>query len=232
MNNPLMNWAIKGERLDYFFINSQSTYEDGELLVELPVIKETLEEIIENSKFSLRAFIQEVLDNENWLNYMLEAINENEIRIPVPNRVITASYIEDNFYNWLDDCPLEWETQRLNFTIYNYEIISNNSNCRTSVERINDFQPTMYDILDYMGDREIKTNRDFWSDMVVDYYDKKVFEKVRNNFSNPKTIKTLIDLKIKPKYDKETISLFDWWLDGDGVENYKFVELSTTLGSI
>ena len=67
--------------------------------------------------------------------------------------------------------------------------------------------------------------------MVLDYYDKKVYEKVRNNFSNPKTIKTLIDLKIKPKYDKETILLFYWdWINQYDIDDS--VEVSTTLGSI
>lgn len=51
MNNPLMNWAIQGGRLDYFFINSHSSYNEEGLSCKLPVIKETLEEIIENSKF-------------------------------------------------------------------------------------------------------------------------------------------------------------------------------------
>ncbi len=230
MNNPLMNWAIQGGRLDYFFINSHSSYDDGELSIELPVIKETLEEIIENSKFLLRVIIERILDEQNWLNDTLRYIDENEDR--EPNQVITARYILDNFENSLRDCYLEDTYSNIHpyFRIYKYEIISNNSNYRTSVENMHNFKPSMVDIIDYNGDKEIKTNRDFWIDMVLDYYDKKVYEKVRNNFSNPKTIKTLIDLKIRAKYDKETMLLFYWdWKDEDYTD---FVEVSTTLGSI
>jgi len=230
MNNPLMNWATQGGRLDYFFINSHSFYDDGELSIELPVIKETLEEIIENSKFLLRVIIKKLLDEQNWLNYTLEAIDEDEFR--EPNQIITARYILDNFRDSLRDCYLEDTYSNIHpyFRIYKYEIISNNSNYRTSVENMYNFKPSMVDIIDYNGDKEIKLNRDFWIDMVLDYYDKKVYEKVRNNFSNPKTIKTLIDLKIRAKYDKETMLLFYWgWKDEDYTN---FVEVSTTLGSI
>tara|TARA_R100000908_G_scaffold54991_1_gene30281 strand:+ start:11393 stop:12085 length:693 start_codon:yes stop_codon:yes gene_type:complete len=230
MNNPLMNWATQGGRLDYFFINSNSSYYDGELSIELPVIKETLEEIIENSKFLLRVIIERILDEQNWLNDTLRYIDENEDR--EPNQVITARYILDNFENSLRDCYLEDTYRSIHpyFRINKYEIISNNSNYRTGVDNMYNFKPSMVDIIDYNGDKEIKTNRDFWIDMVLDYYDKKVYEKVRNNFSNPKTIKTLIDLKIRPKYDKETMLLFYWdWKDEDYTD---FVEVSTTLGSI
>ena len=97
------------------------------------------------------------------------------------------------------DCPLEDYNAHPYFRIYKYEIISNNSNYRTSVDNMYDFKPSIVDILEDIPEREIKINRDFWIDMVLDYYDKKVYEKVRNNFSNPKTIKTLIDLKIRTK---------------------------------
>ncbi|MDA9917230.1 hypothetical protein N9E05_04765 [Gammaproteobacteria bacterium] len=228
MNNPLMNWATKGERLDYFFINSHSSFTEEGLSCKLPVIKETLEEIIENSKFLLRVIIEKLLDEENWLNYTLEAIDEDEFR--EPNQVITARYILDNFRDSLNGCPLDYNAHPY-FRIYKYEIISNNSNYRTSVDNMYDFKPSIVDILEDIPEREIKINRDFWIDMVLDYYDKKVYEKVRNNFSNPKTIKTLIDLKIKPKYDKETILLFYWdWINQYDIDDS--VEVSTTLGSI
>ena len=229
MNNPLMNWATKGERLDYFFINSHSSFTEEGLSCKLPVIKETLEEIIENSKFLLRVIIEKLLDEENWLNYTLEAIDEDEFR--EPNQVITARYILDNFRDSLNGCPLEDDDTHPYFRIYKYEIISNNSNYRTSVDNMYDFKPSIVDILEDIPEREIKINRDFWIDMVLDYYDKKVYEKVRNNFSNPKTIKTLIDLKIKPKYDKETILLFYWdWINQYDIDDS--VEVSTTLGNI
>ena len=229
MNNPLMNWATQGGRLDYFFINSHSSYNEEGLSCKLPVIKETLEEIIENSKFLLRVIIEKLLDEENWLNYTLEAIDEDEFR--EQNQVITARYILDNFRDSLNAQPLGEDNSHPYFRIYKYEIIWNNSNYRTSVENMYNFKPSMVDIIDYNGDKEIKLNRDFWIDMVLDYYDKKVYEKVRNNFSNPKTIKTLIDLKIKPKYDKETMLLFYWdWINPYELDD--FVEVSTTLGSI
>ena len=121
MNNPLMNWAIQGGRLDYFFINSHSSYDDGELSIELPVIKETLEEIIENSKFLLRVIIERILDEQNWLNDTLRYIDEDEDR--EPNQVITARYILDNFENSLRDCYLEDTYSNIHpyFRIYKYK---------------------------------------------------------------------------------------------------------------
>lgn len=222
MNNPLMNWATQGGRLDYFFINSRSYYDDEELSIELPVIKETLEEIIENSKFLLRVIIESILDEENWLNDTLQDIGWNE----------TARYILNNYRDSLNSCLLGENYSSPYFRIYKYEIISNNSNYRTSVDNMNYFTPSIVDILEDIPEREIKLNRDFWIDMVLDYYDKKVYEKVRNNFSNPKTIKTLIDLKIKSKSDKETMLLFYWdWVGM--IDNFgPFIEVSTTLGSI
>ncbi len=222
MNNPLMNWATKGERLDYFFINSQSSYSEEGLEIELPVIKETLEEIIENSKFFLRVIIEKILDDEDWLNYTLHDIGWNE----------TARYILNNYRDSLNRCLLGEDYSSPYFRIYKYEIISNNSNYRTSVDNMNRFKPSIVDILEDIPEREIKLNRDFWIDMVLDYYDKKVYEKVRNNFSNPKTIKTLIDLKIKPKYDKETMLLFYWAWEGIMDDFGPKIEVSTTLGSI
>jgi len=232
MNNPLMNWATQGGRLDYFFINSESSFSEEGLLVKLPIIKETLEEIIENSKVSLRVIIQKLLDDDAWLDYTLTIIAEDV----QPNLVVTAGYIVDNYADLLGDGMLEYQYCPFPFfRIYNYEIISNNSNYRTSVDYMENFKPSMEDILADDRGKEIQLERDFWIDMVLDYYDKKVFEKIRNNFSNPKTIKTLINLKIKPNYDKETMLLFYWDWNSNGIIDEGIgdaIEVSTTLGSI
>ena len=94
----------------------------------------------------LRVIIEKLLDEENWLNYTLEAIDEDEFR--EPNQVITARYILDNFRDSLNGCPLEDDDTHPYFRIYKYEIISNNSNYRTSVDNMYDFKPSIVDILE------------------------------------------------------------------------------------
>tara|TARA_R110000782_G_scaffold25417_6_gene66042 strand:+ start:687 stop:1340 length:654 start_codon:yes stop_codon:yes gene_type:complete len=217
METSLMNWTNRGNLINYFFTNIRGTYYEG-LEVDLPVFKKTLEEIINSNKGDLKLIIETVLDDNRWLDEMIENI---EIDL-LDEEFFNGLYMIDNHVEWLDDSP--FNDNYPVFHIYKYKI---HNNYKPSVDIMDYFQPTLEDILrELPDDKEIVIERDFWINIVTDYYDKKVYEKVRKNFSDIETIKSLI--KLKPK--GEPIMLFNW--NWESPNDNSCIEMSTSLCSV
>ncbi len=220
METSLMNWTNQGNLTNYFFTNSKGTYYDG-LDVDLPVFKKTLEEIIDSNKGDLELIIETILDDDGWLDYMIENL---EIEL-LDEEFFNGQYMIDNYVAWLEDSPFQgYNDNHPVFHIYNYKI---HNNYKPSVDIMDSLQPTLEDILrELPNDKEIVIERDFWINLVTDYYDKKVYEKVRKNFSDIETIKSLI--KLKPK--GEPIMLFNW--NWESPNDNSCIDISTSLCSV
>ena len=225
-----MNWTNQGNLTNYFFTNSKGTFYEG-LDVDLPVFKKTVEEIIDSNKGELKLIIETILDEDDWLDYMVEHI---EIEFDDDEDVFNGQYMIDNYMEWLEDCPFFGYNEIYpSFHLYEYKINNNykpdedaDEYYGVSVDNTS-LRPNLEELLiELPNDKEIVMERDFWINLVMDYYDKKFYNKVRKNFSDHEKIKFLI--KMKPK--GEPIMLFNW--NWESPNDNSSINISTSLCSI